>query len=82
MMKIDFISLLMISIFLYNFIDCNAANSDQERGVCTIAKLSQGSSKTAMHQNREKREGKKIFSVKETVGNSNEDVNGKGNQQT
>ena len=61
-----------------NLTDCDVASTDSKQGVCIIAKLMPRSQYTSLDQNREKRETKVLFSIKETVENSRSVVKEKG----
>ena len=64
-----------------NLTDCDVAGTDSKQGVCVIAKLLPGYHNTSLDQNREKRETKVLFSIKETVANSQSGIKDIGNQQ-
>ena len=64
-----------------NLTDCDVAGTDGKQGVCVIAKLLPGYHNTSLDQNREKRETKVLFSIKETVANSQSGIKDIGNQQ-
>ena len=64
-----------------NLTDCDVASTDSKQDVCIIAKLMPGSHITSLDQNRERRETKVLFSIKETVENSRSGFKDKGNEQ-
>ena len=61
---------------MFDIVDCNAARSDKDRGICTIGKLTKGSNDTFPKQNQYQdiNETTMTFMFKETVENH---VNGK-----
>ena len=73
--------LIIVDDIQSNLIDCDVAGTDSKQGVCVIAKLLPGSYNTSLDRNREKRETKVLFSIKETVANSHSGVKDKGNQK-
>ena len=73
--------LIIVDDIQSNLIDCDVAGTDSKQGVCVVAKLLPGYHNISLDRSREKRETKVLFSIKETVANSQSGVKDKGNQQ-
>ena len=60
---------MYLFIIIFDILDCNAASSDKDRGICTIGKVTQRANNTVTDQSQDINEKMTTFMFKETVEN-------------